>query len=456
MHDCNKHGAFLFIPIYGWIVLPLNKGSSGPNRYDPGEEEQELDEHTAEAESGISQKRDIPSGICKQCNEQVTGNFCQNCGSPVYMEIIDQHYFVNEMKGILGLQGCFFSSIKKLLVFPGISARQYIKNNRNNFVRPLVYLFFTALLYTPVDLIDDYYDDARAVVNDLQFHEGAQMSIEPSAEATAIGITKANFPIIDGSTSTLPLFQEIIRTMYAENRRYYPRRASRTVPSYELLINGEVDMILVPEPSEFVLALAENAGVELEFVEVAAEALVFITADENPVSNITREQVLQIYTDRSITNWTQLGGNDGQIIPLNRNTHSGSQTLMDNLVLQGEEVHPDLSQYSIGMMSDMLWEAGGSSWRRRDDPNNFALGYTVYFFLQSDYINESDLKLLSFDGVAPSRETIISGEYPLSTNYFAVLRKDTPQNHPARAIVNWLLSPAGQDAVEASGLGKIK
>jgi len=154
MHDCNKHGAFLLIPIYGWFVLPLTKGSSGTNRYDPnpGEAAQGQAELSAKAvaetEDIVSKESGSSPGICKRCGEPVTGNFCQNCGSPVRMETIDKHYFVKEIKGVLGVQSGFFYSLKRLLVFPGISAKQYIKDNRNNFVKPVIYLFFTSLLYT--------------------------------------------------------------------------------------------------------------------------------------------------------------------------------------------------------------------------------------------------------------------------------------------------------------------
>jgi len=141
MHDCNKHGAYLFIPIYGWIILPLTKGTSGLNRFD-------LFEENTETNDIILQRNNISAAICKECREPVSKNYCQNCGSPVSLEKIDHNYFINEIKSVLGVQNRLFYSLKRLLVFPGISARQYINDNRNNFVKPLIYLFFTALLFT--------------------------------------------------------------------------------------------------------------------------------------------------------------------------------------------------------------------------------------------------------------------------------------------------------------------
>jgi phosphate transport system substrate-binding protein len=82
----------------------------------------------------------------------------------------------------------------------------------------------------------------------------------------------------------------------------YPAKASKTVPAYRLLIAGEANMILVPYASADVLEEAENAGVELEFHKVAAEALLFITPAENPTESITLEQIREIYLHYGITN----------------------------------------------------------------------------------------------------------------------------------------------------------
>ncbi|MCL2225917.1 MAG: substrate-binding domain-containing protein [Defluviitaleaceae bacterium] len=326
--------------------------------------------------------------------------------------------------------------------------------------------FFHVMLHAPVDMIENFYADALAVVNGFQFHEGAEVTHGTTRMADALGITTTNFPLIDGSTSTIPLLREIITAMYTATTEFcnpwkYNQlwRLSRTVPSYELLLAGEADLILVPQPSAFVLNLAAEAGVELEFIPVAAEALVFITAQENPVTEITTEQILQIYAYRTITNWAEIGGTSGRILPFNRNPHSGSQTLMDNLVLEEREMHPSLDHYDyvIGGMGEMISiTAEAHTWSSLHEPTDFALGYTVYFFLHQWAFDADIINTLAVDGVAPSRETIISGEYPFSTNYYAVLRADTPQNHPARIIAEWLITPEGQNTVEAAGLGRIE
>ena len=102
-------------------------------------------------------------------------------------------------------------------------------------------------------------------------------TMEPAMALTDLGVTLENYPRINGSTSTLGIVQAVYEgaggNMQDEN---YPWEPLRTVPSYEALINGEVDLILVPYASPAVREQAQQAGVELEYSQVAAEALIFI------------------------------------------------------------------------------------------------------------------------------------------------------------------------------------
>jgi len=65
-------------------------------------------------------------------------------------------------------------------------------------------------------------------------------------------------------------------------------------------------------------------------------------------------------------------------------------------------------------------------------------------------------KLLSVDGVKPSRNTIASDKYQLYDYYYAVIRKDTPDDSPARALIEWLLSDEGQALAISAGYIPLK
>lgn len=273
------------------------------------------------------------------------------------------------------------------------------------------------------------------------------------------GVTDENYPRIDGSTSTLG----IVRGIYAAahpNHDYdnLPTEASKTVPSYEKLIAGEVDLIIVPSASQDVLSMAEQAGVELEFTKIASEALIFITAADNTAENITEEQVREIYLHNGIANWTALGGPDRRLVPICRNANSGSQSQLDNLILHGEPMDPSIEANHVELtMEGMLYQVayyhyGGLDAQPTTD--SYALGYTLYQYLMStDEITgiASRLKILDFNGVAATPETIVSGEYPLADGYYAVTRAGLADDDPARCIVDWLTSEAGVARLERSG-----
>ncbi len=286
-------------------------------------------------------------------------------------------------------------------------------------------------------------------------------TLEMTKLANRLGITADNYPRIDGSTSTLTIVQSIYRSLIASadsDMLPYPKEASKTVPSYKKLIDGEVDLIFVPYASDDMLDQAREAGVEFEFHRIAAEALVFVTPIENTTENITREQVRSIYLDNKIKNWSVIGGPDKKLVPLCRNADSGSQSQMDNLVLDNKSMHPSIKknyvQLTMEGMLDLVafYHMGGFTLKRS---NSYALGYTLYTYLQNitEMTGIGDrLKMLSFEGVAPSLDSIKDNSYPLVDAYYAVIRSDTPDDHSARIVLTWLQSDEGERLRKALGL----
>lgn len=290
---------------------------------------------------------------------------------------------------------------------------------------------------------------------------GAESAVmTPTAQT--LGITYEDYPRIDGSTSTLGLVRAVWRAMVDDSSAAfgagYPEEAGKTVPSYHKLLDGEADMIFVPYASEDVLQAADDAGVELEFHKVAAEALIFITPKDNSADNITREQVRSIYLDNAIDNWKKLGGPRRKLVPICRNADSGSQSQLDNLVLDNEPMHPAIEKNHVeltmeGMLDQVAYyHSGGFDGK---PTRSYALGYTLYSYLinMTEMTGVGDnLKILDYEGITPERENIADGSYPLADGYYAVVRSDLPEDHSARAIISWLQSEDGVAAIERIGL----
>ena len=295
-----------------------------------------------------------------------------------------------------------------------------------------------------------------------------------------------NFPRLDGATAAYPIYAAVANAIFdvrdkEELRRYLS--VSRTAWAYDRLIRGEVDMIFVAQPSDAQLRAAEAAGVELRFTPIARDAFVFFVNFRNPVSGLSVEQIRDIYRG-NITNWQEVGGNDREILPIQRPANSGSQTAMINEVMQREELPPPPTERVEINMVDVIQavqhrnqeEAIGYSFRFfTEEMARDGFGERVrkreveYFQLLIDlipidapdareryerYLQEKQrpmniMQLLSVDGVYPSKENIRNGTYPFTVDVFAVTAGTT--NPHVQDIIDWLLSPQGQELIEKTG-----
>ena len=296
-----------------------------------------------------------------------------------------------------------------------------------------------------------------------------------------VGVTEARariaqfYPRVDGSTSAHPLQVwlacEILGVSCAwqqelpweDTRRILPDplveldaevaqtiyevQHSGTHQAYVNLIEGEADFILVARaPSEDELQAARTRRVLLDLQPVALDAFVFLVNGGNPVDTLPLETIRDVYTGQ-ITDWSDLealtspvGEADTTIRTYSRNPNSGSQELIEKLVMRGAEMvdSPDLMLMS---MSGPIMAIGG-------DP--YGIGYSVYFYAAFMQPHEQ-VKLLGVDGVLPTSANIADRSYPLVTEVFAVVRSGMPRGHPAMLLRDWLLTPDGQATLAESG-----
>jgi len=99
---------------------------------------------------------------CKVCNEPVSGNYCSNCGHPVKLKKIDGHYIIHEITDFMFANKGMIYTIKRVLIRPGESVRQFINEDRHRFVKPITFIFITSLFYALVNHFfniraEDYY-----------------------------------------------------------------------------------------------------------------------------------------------------------------------------------------------------------------------------------------------------------------------------------------------------------
>lgn len=253
-----------------------------------------------------------------------------------------------------------------------------------------------------------------------------------------------NLPVLDGAAALVPVYAAFIDAVYPEGSvtyeggsfsddNYYGENFAvdskmqykNTVRGYQAIVDGTTDILFCAAPSEEQKKYAEEKGVELVYVPIGLEAFVFFVNGNNPVDNLTAEQIRGIYGGE-YTNWAQVGGADRVINPVTRLSGSGSQSAMDAF-MGGREIAPK-SPFAI---------AGAS------------IGFSFRYYMDGIVGNEA-VKMLSLNGVYPSAENIRNGSYPIIAQFYAIYRKDnTNENIPV--LIDWILSEEGQALIEQSG-----
>lgn len=263
------------------------------------------------------------------------------------------------------------------------------------------------------------------------------------------------FPKIDGSTATQPLIKAYMKNFTGRediNFDAYP--FSKTHQAYEKLIQDQVDIILVTSPSEEELALAKSKGVELEVIPVVREGFVFYVNTDNPVTNLSAEQIQNIYSGK-ITNWKDVGGEDTTITPYQRPVNSGSQTGMLDLVMKDKPLMAAPKENLAETMAQIVNLVSSF------DNGKDAIGYSYYYYATTMYQTidaevAGRIKLLGIDGIQPTVETIKNRTYPFTTSYYMVINKADGEDSTARKLANQMLSTRGQQVALQAGYVPVK
>ena len=265
--------------------------------------------------------------------------------------------------------------------------------------------------------------------------------------------SKADMPRVDASLATQPLVSAMVKNFTAGQMTESDLNYTNTHPGYVKLINGEADLIVVTEPSEEELKLAKEKGVELEVIPVVKEGFVFYVNGNNKVDSLTLDKIESIYAGE-IKNWSEVGGDNEEIIPYQRPVNSGSQTGILSLVMKNKKLMNPLNnviETMEGIIKTVANYANGKG----------AMGYSYYYYATAMYDltdeNSQDrIKLLGVNGVKPSYDTIKDGSYPIQTAYYIVINKNEPEGSKTRELVKAMLSARGQNVAKDAGYVPVK
>lgn len=204
--------------------------------------------------------------------------------------------------------------------------------------------------------------------------------------------------VLDGSTTVGPLAKSFAAYF---NRKYGVKvtvSESGSGNGAKSLINKTCDiasMSRAMKPQE--LEAARKKGVTLVQHVVALDGLAMVVHPGNPVRNLTRAQIRDIYSGR-VTNWKQVGGPNAKIVVIQRESNSGTQEAFKELVM-GKTVQ---------ISRNAETQASNGAIKNRVASTRSAIG-----FLGLGFVDRS-VKPLAVNGVLPSSATVKSGKYPIS------------------------------------------
>ena len=252
-----------------------------------------------------------------------------------------------------------------------------------------------------------------------------------------------NLPVIDGAAAFFPVYSAFVNAVYPETTELYDGvfEYNNTPGGYQLLAEKRTDIFLGVYPSEEQKAYAEECSTTFVYTPVGTEAFVFFVHKDNPIDNLTTEQIKGIYSGE-ITNWKQVGGRNEEIAAFQRNEGSGSQSMLKRF-MGDTPIMEAPTELVNSMMSGIIEKV--SDYRSKSNSIGFSFRYYV-----EGIIRNPDIKMLSVDGVAPTADNIRNGSYPIVTPMYAVIYEENT-NENVDKLIQWILSEEGQYIIEETG-----
>lgn len=236
----------------------------------------------------------------------------------------------------------------------------------------------------------------------------------------------------DGSTSMEKVIGYLSESYMAENDdvtvTYNPTGSGAGI---QAVSEGRCDIGLASRN------LKDEEKASLNETVIAIDGIAIIVNNENAVSDLTIEQIARIYKGE-ITNWKEIGGADAPIVLIGREAASGTRDGFESIT--GTE---DLCKYSQELTS-----TGDVAQTVSSNPN--AIGYAS---LAS--VGET-VKALKVEGVAPSTETIQSGEYKIQRNFVFVTRKNEQLSEAAKSFFDFASSAQADELIVKAGAVPVK
>lgn len=231
---------------------------------------------------------------------------------------------------------------------------------------------------------------------------------------------------LSGSTTVQPIAQEAADQFMKNNT------------SANVTVQGGGSSVGITQVSEGTVNIGDSSR-ELKDEEknlglidhkIAFDVIVLTVNPGVSVSNLTGDQVKGIYTG-SITNWSQVGGTDGTITVVTRDSASGTREMFDEKALGSTKDKP------VTLVTGAIEANSNGVMRQKVASTKNAIGYISYGYL------DKSVKPLQFNGVTGNLQTGLDKTYPLS-RYLHMFTKFEATGL-TKAYIDFVLSPDFQN-----------
>ena len=165
---------------------------------------------------------------------------------------------------------------------------------------------------------------------------------------------------------------------------------------------------------------------------VALDGVAVVINPANGVEDLTVEQIAQIFTGE-ITNWSELGGTDGEIAVFGREAGSGTRGAFEEIV-GVEDTCKYTNEYSS--TGDVIGNVASN-------PN--AIGYASLSAVNAT------VKAVKVNGVAPSEDTVKDGSYEIQRPFVMVTKEGAELSEATQAFLDFAMSADAADIIAAAG-----
>jgi phosphate transport system substrate-binding protein len=258
--------------------------------------------------------------------------------------------------------------------------------------------------------------------------------------AAAFAVAPLSAQRIKGSDTVLPLSQQIAENYLKAN------------PSAVVTVTGGGSGVGISALLAGTTDIAQSSR-KIKFDErqklrtaretiIAYDAIAVVVHPSNTVNRLTREQLEGIFTGK-ITNWREVGGADKTIVPYSRETSSGTYEFFKESVLKNKNYKNGiLSMPATGAIIQSVSQTAG------------AIGYVGLAYLTAGV----QAVAISYDSgrtyASPSVENARNESYPIVRPLYYYYR--TEGESAVRPLIDYILSPSGQDIVSKVGFIPVK